>query len=77
MPAVNVGAKPDMQPELIVNELEPTVSDAGSDQELSAVVVVYVPHALGIDSGAFGPPKKSSFNWLNGSCGLSSKVVVS
>src|SRR5579875_1117644 len=66
-----------MQPVSIVNELVCSVNAVGSDHELSAVVVVYVPHALGIDSGAFGPPKKSTFSCENGSCGLSLNVAVS
>src|SRR4051794_16829397 len=41
------------------------------------VLVVKVPQVVGIASGARGPVLKSSFSWLEGSCGFSRKVVVS
>jgi hypothetical protein len=44
--------------------------------EVIVASVVYVPHVDGSASEARGPPSKSRCTRENGSCGLSSNVVV-
>jgi hypothetical protein len=73
--AWNDGLNPDTHPE---ETLKREVDDRAlvPDQGESELFVTYVRQALGIASGARGPLESESFKSVNGSCGLSEKVVV-
>src|SRR5262249_30986911 len=53
------------------------VSPGPADHGVKSLLVVAGPHVRGLASGALGPFWTVSFRSLNGSCGLSRKLVVS
>src|SRR4029077_17943320 len=70
-----LGEKPLTQPAEIWKGIEKLAGDIPL-QGLSEAPVVNVPQLSGVTSAPRGPPKRPSLSSPNGSCGLSSNVVV-
>src|SRR4029077_7628323 len=70
--------KPVTQPVLIGKPSDGVASgpESGADHGIRSDVVVYVPQPVGVASSPRGPPKKCSFNKLNGNCGFSLNTPV-
>src|SRR3954471_24341375 len=77
-PSVNgVGGHAPPAPSTSTEKLVPGVASALPEYGVILLVVAAVPHASGVASVAAGPPFRLSLNSVNGTCGVSAKVVLS